>query len=80
MPKNVTGKIWQNVISKLALAGLVFAFFYIIGDSFHIIPQSVKDFVSFLANNLQLFAFLFCFTVGTVVFMRILQTKRGEHR
>jgi len=79
MPKGMTGKIWSSVISKLALIGMVSVLFYIIGDSFHLVPQSLKDAVSFLAGNLNTFAFVFCFTIGAYVFLRILQTRRGEH-
>lgn len=80
MPKKSgTAKIWSFFISKLALAILVFVVFYLIGDSLHIIPQSVKDFLSFLANNFLLIAFLFTFTIGAYVFLKILQSrnKRG---
>jgi len=78
MPKGVTQKIWSSVISKLALMGVVFVFFYIIGDALHVIPQSVKDGVSWLGNNFTLIAFLFCFTIGSYIALRIIQTKRSQ--
>jgi len=81
MPKkSVQSKIWASVISKIALAGLVYGLFYIIGDSLHIIPQSLKDFMSFLVGNFQLLAFMFCFTIGAFVFLRILQTRNKSGR
>jgi len=68
-------KIWSSVLSKIALMAAIFDFFYIIGDSLHIISQSVKDLVSFLADNFNTFAFVFCFSIGAYVTMRILQTR-----
>jgi hypothetical protein len=68
-------KIWSSVLTKIALMALIFSFFYIIDDSLHMIPQSVKDFVSFLADNFNTFAFMFCFTIGAYVFVKTLQSR-----
>jgi hypothetical protein len=73
-------KIWSSVLSKIALMAAIFGFFYIIGDSLHIIPQSVKDLVSFLADNFNTFAFMFCFLIGSYVFVKVLQSRNKEKR
>ena len=78
MPKGVQGKIWSSVISKLALIGLVSLLFWVIGDSFHLIPQSLKDLVGWFANNFTLIAFSLCFMVGAYVCLRIIQTQRAR--
>jgi len=75
MPKSVTSKIWSSVLSKILLMSVIFGFFYIIGDSMGWIPKSAKDFVSFMADSFPTFAFVFCFTVGAYVFLRILQSR-----
>jgi putative Mn2+ efflux pump MntP len=82
MPKSVKGKIWSSVLSKILLMVLIFGFFYIIGDSLGWIPQSVKDLVSFMADNFNTFAFCFCFVIGSYVFVKVLQTrnKSGDIR
>ena len=68
-------KLWSSLLSKILLMVLAFGLFYVIGDSFHIIPQSVKDFVSFMADNFNTFAFMFCFALGSYVTLRIVQSR-----
>ena len=80
MSKSMTGKIWKSLFSKVLLMGAVFAFFYVIGDSLHIIPQSAKDFVSFLAANINLWAFLLCFGLGSYILILFLMNKRGQRQ
>jgi hypothetical protein len=79
MPKkSVTNKIWSSLISKFALMAGIFALCYIIAGSMNVLPQSVKDLVSFLAANFQLLAFLACFFFGAYISLQFLQTrKRG---
>jgi hypothetical protein len=80
--KSVTSKIWSSLIGKIVLMGVIFGFFYVVGDSLHVIPQSAKDFVSFMGSNLNTFSFLLCFAISGYVIVKILQTrnKPSGHR
>lgn len=71
---------WAGVVKTFALAAILFGVAYITLSSLNLLPQSMKDFVVFLSDHMPTFAFVFCFTTGAYVFLRILQTRRGEHR
>jgi hypothetical protein len=75
------GKKTRNwVAERLLLYGGVGVVFYIIGDALNVIPRSVKDGVSWTAANFGLLAFLFCFTIGTYVILKIYGNQKEKKR
>jgi succinate dehydrogenase hydrophobic anchor subunit len=64
------------ILEKIAVYVLVFAFFYIVGESLGIVPQPLKDFVSWLSQNFVIIAFTIC--VLAVCYAIIRLSSRGE--
>lgn len=68
--------IKKSIASKLLWMILAFVIFYIIGDSLHIIPQSVKDLIDWGASNFELVVFLICFVL-VVSLIRTFKKNKG---
>jgi len=68
---------WKSLI---AFAIILFGFAYIGLSYVGFLPDSMKNFVTFLQTNMDLFAFLFCFTLGSFVLLKIVQSKRTVRR
>jgi hypothetical protein len=69
----------RRIIQNLALTLGICAFLYVVGDTFHLLPAAVKEFVHFIAENFNLLAFLLCFTVGAYVLNSYLKSRnRGR--
>ena len=70
------------ILGKILLYAVIFAFFFIVGDSLGIIPQNVKDFVregvDFVKANIILLAFCFCFSVFCWSLTRIFRSSREK--
>lgn len=77
-------KLMKWILGKVLLYGLIFGFFYLIGDSLGLIPQNVKTFVgetvSFLKGNFVLLIFAFCFlaTLWAIVKLATRGSKNKE--
>jgi uncharacterized protein involved in cysteine biosynthesis len=63
------------IVEKIVVYGLVFAFFYIIGQSLGIVPQPMKDFVAWLSQNFPLIALTICVLAICYTIIR-LSTRR----
>jgi hypothetical protein len=48
------------VLEKVVVYVLILAFFYIVGESLGIVPQGLRDFVSWLSQNFPLIALTLC--------------------
>lgn len=71
------GKTKSFVIGRILLYAGVGLIFYIIGFSLGLVPKPVTDGIKWTADNFTLLAFLFCFTVGAIVVLKVLGKKRG---
>jgi hypothetical protein len=65
------------IVEKIVVYGLVFTFFYIIGQSLGIVPQPLKDFINWFASNFPLIAIMV--TVMIICYTALkLSLRRGE--
>jgi hypothetical protein len=74
-------KLAKWILGKILLYAAIFGFFYLLGDSLGLVPQSVKNFVSgtiaFIQGNIVLLAFCFCFSIFCWMVVR-LGTRKGK--
>jgi len=66
------------LLSKVLFYLLVFSAFYLIGLTLGIIPQSIKDVVSWFANNFLLITILIIATFTFLIMMRLTSPKRSQ--
>jgi hypothetical protein len=64
------------ILEKCVLYGFVFAVFYVIGSFFGIVPEPIKDFVSWLSQNFVFIALTVC--VLAVCYTAIRLSSRRE--
>ncbi len=80
MGDSLSRRIWKSLIGKLAFMALVFTVFFFVGDSLHIIPQSVYDAISWFATNFNTLVFLIAFCVGCWTFVKFInRNKRKDY-
>jgi hypothetical protein len=66
------------LLSKVLFYLLVFSAFYLIGLTLGIIPQSIKDVVSWFAGNFLLISILLMFFMAFIIMMRLTSPKRSQ--
>jgi hypothetical protein len=69
-----------NAFSLIVIAVILFGAAYIGLSAIGKTPSSMKNFVTYLQENTVLFSFLFCFSLGAVVVLRVAQSKRTVKR
>jgi hypothetical protein len=65
-------------LEKCILYGFIFAIFYLIGLTFNIIPQPLKDFISWLSQNFVFIALTICVLAICYTIIR-LSSRGGEN-
>ena len=69
-------RIVKAILSKLVWIILALVIFYLIADPFGLIPQSIRDMVSWFGANFGTIAFTICFLVGSYVALQIIKRKK----
>jgi len=67
----------KSLASNLFFVGLIAAVLYLVGDTFHILPSSVKNTVSWGASNFGAIVFLICFILVVYLIIRFTKHNKG---
>ena len=71
-------KIVKVLLSKLAWIIVAFVVFYFTLSAFNLVPQGMKDMVSWLASNFTTVTFLVCFMIAAYLVNKILNRHKGK--
>ncbi len=66
------------VLQKIALWGACLSICMIVGFGLGLVPKPIVDAIGWTAANFVLLAFLFCFSIGAYVALKIIGRSHGK--
>jgi hypothetical protein len=66
------------ILEKCILYGFIFAVFYVIGSFFGIVPEPIKDFVSWLSQNFVFIALTVCVLAVCYTIIRLSSRREAN--
>jgi hypothetical protein len=71
---------WSTAVSMVLVACLLFGAAYIGLSAIGRLPSSMKNFVTYIQSNIDIFAFCFCVTIGAYVVLKVFPSKPQSSR